>query len=160
MTRASPKGRISLSARRLSLRKVKEVLRVKFVVGLGLRQIARSCSIGPGTVHEYLQRAKAAAVLVQREMESGRSVRSITPIPRAVRTDGSGCGAAEGTAAETATGFKKKEFSLAGLIHSVERSPAESQLATKRILNIHAAMPLNKAAVPAASRRRDPAAGG
>jgi IstB-like ATP binding protein len=31
-------------------------------VGLGLRQIARSCSIGLGTVHEYLQRAEAAGV--------------------------------------------------------------------------------------------------
>ena len=31
-------------------------------MGLGLRQIARSCSIGLGTVHEYLQRAEAAGV--------------------------------------------------------------------------------------------------
>ncbi|HEV2689901.1 MAG TPA: hypothetical protein VGV35_15185 [Bryobacteraceae bacterium] len=38
------------------MRKIKEVLRLKFEVGLGLRQIARSCSIGLGTVHEYLQR--------------------------------------------------------------------------------------------------------
>ena len=44
------------------MRKIKEVLRLKFSVGLGLRQIARSCSIGLGTVHEYLQRAEAAGV--------------------------------------------------------------------------------------------------
>jgi len=44
------------------VRKIKEVLRLKFDVGLGLRQIARSCSIGLGTVHEYLQRAEAAGV--------------------------------------------------------------------------------------------------
>jgi transposase len=44
------------------VRKIKEVLRLKFSVGLGLRQIARSCSIGLGTVHEYLQRAEAAGV--------------------------------------------------------------------------------------------------
>ena len=44
------------------MRKTKEVLRLKFEVGLGLRQIARSCSIGLGTVHEYLQRAEAAGV--------------------------------------------------------------------------------------------------
>src|SRR5258708_23227893 len=56
------KGRISLPARRLSVRKIKEVLRLRFEVGLGLRQIARSCSIGLGTVHEYLQRAEAAGV--------------------------------------------------------------------------------------------------
>jgi transposase len=44
------------------VRKIKEVLRLKFEVGLGLRQIARSCSIGLGTVHEYLQRAEAAGL--------------------------------------------------------------------------------------------------
>src|SRR5436190_17576738 len=57
-----PTGRISLPARRLSVRKIKEVLRLRFEVGLGLRQIARSCSIGLGTVHEYLQRAEAVGV--------------------------------------------------------------------------------------------------
>ena len=44
------------------MRKIKEVLRLKFEVGLGLRQIARSCSIGLGTAHEYLQRADAAKI--------------------------------------------------------------------------------------------------
>src|ERR1700722_14707144 len=51
-----------LPTRRLSMRKTKEVLRLKFELGLGLRQIARSCSLGLGTVHDYLQRAKAAGV--------------------------------------------------------------------------------------------------
>jgi transposase len=44
------------------MRKTKEVLRLKFELGLGLRQIARSCSLGLGTVHDYLRRAKAAGV--------------------------------------------------------------------------------------------------
>jgi len=44
------------------VRKIKEVLRLKFEVGLGLRAIARSCSIGLGTAHEYLQRAEAAKI--------------------------------------------------------------------------------------------------
>jgi hypothetical protein len=44
------------------VRKIKEVLRLKFEVGMGLRQIARSCSIGLGTAHEYLQRAEAAKI--------------------------------------------------------------------------------------------------
>ena len=62
MASSSPwKGRISLPARRLSLRKIKEVLRLKFEVGLGLQQTARSCSIGLGTA-EYLQRAEAAKI--------------------------------------------------------------------------------------------------
>ena len=44
------------------MRKIKEVLRLKFSLGLGLRAIARSCSIGLGTAHEYLQRAEAAKI--------------------------------------------------------------------------------------------------
>ena len=44
------------------MRKIKEVLRLKFELGLGLRQIARSCSLGVATVHEYLQKAKAADI--------------------------------------------------------------------------------------------------
>jgi transposase len=44
------------------MRKIKEVLRLKFELGLGLRHIARSCSLGLATVHDYLERAKAAGV--------------------------------------------------------------------------------------------------
>jgi hypothetical protein len=51
------KGRISLPARRLSVRKIKEVLRLKFEVGLGLRAIARSCSIGLGTAARGLDKS-------------------------------------------------------------------------------------------------------
>src|SRR5438132_11369242 len=48
--------------KRLSMRKLKEVLRLRYERGLGQRQIARSCSIGHGTVYEYLKRAQAAGV--------------------------------------------------------------------------------------------------
>ena len=44
------------------MRKLKEVLRLRHELGLGQRQIARSCSIGQGTVYEYLKRAEAAGV--------------------------------------------------------------------------------------------------
>jgi len=44
------------------MRKLKEVLRLRFELGLGQRQIARSCSIGRGTVYEYLKRAQVAGV--------------------------------------------------------------------------------------------------
>ena len=44
------------------MRKLKEVLRLRYDLGLGQRQIARSCSIGQGTVSEYLKRAEAAGV--------------------------------------------------------------------------------------------------
>ena len=49
-------------ARRLSMRKVTECLRLRFEVGLGQRSIARSCGIGLSTVHEYLERAAAAGI--------------------------------------------------------------------------------------------------
>jgi transposase len=46
----------------LSMRKVKEVLRLRFAAGLHQDQIARSCSIGQATVHRYLRRAEAAGL--------------------------------------------------------------------------------------------------
>src|SRR5437870_5219054 len=54
--------RDSVPTRRLSMRKIKEVLRLKFELGLGQRQIARSCSISQSTVHNYLKRAAAAGL--------------------------------------------------------------------------------------------------
>jgi transposase len=44
------------------MRKIKEVLRLRYEVGLTQRQIARSCSLGVGTVHEYLRRAAAGGL--------------------------------------------------------------------------------------------------
>src|SRR5450755_3563824 len=49
-----------LPARRKSMRKIKEVLRLRFELKLEQRQIARICSIAVSTVHEYLKRAEAA----------------------------------------------------------------------------------------------------
>lgn len=37
-------------------------LRLRFELGLGQRQIARSCGTGLGTVHDYLERAAAAGI--------------------------------------------------------------------------------------------------
>jgi transposase len=44
------------------MRKIHEVLRLRYTLGLGQRQIARSCSIATGTVCEYLKRAQAAGL--------------------------------------------------------------------------------------------------
>ena len=44
------------------MRKTKEVLRLRFELGLGQRQIARSCGMGLATVHDYLERAVAAGI--------------------------------------------------------------------------------------------------
>ena len=51
-----------MPAKRLSMRKIKEVLRLKWVSGLSNRQIAASCGIGRPTVSEYLRRAELAGL--------------------------------------------------------------------------------------------------
>ena len=51
-----------MSQERLSMRKLHEVLRLKWEGGLSPRAIARSCGISPATVSEYVQRASAAGV--------------------------------------------------------------------------------------------------
>lgn len=45
---------------RLTMRRVREILRLKFGMGLSVRQIARSCSMSNGGVCSYLQRARVA----------------------------------------------------------------------------------------------------
>ena len=43
---------------RLSMRKIREVLRLKYELGRSNREIARSCDIGSSTVSDYLKRAR------------------------------------------------------------------------------------------------------
>jgi hypothetical protein len=45
---------------RLTMRKVREVLRLKYACGLPQREIAASCAISDGRVSEYLTRAREA----------------------------------------------------------------------------------------------------
>ena len=51
-----------MAGRRLSMRKIKEVLRLKHEHSLSKSQIAKSCKISRSTVKEYLQRAKKAGL--------------------------------------------------------------------------------------------------
>jgi transposase len=51
-----------MPGKRLSMRKIKEVMRLRFEVGLSQHQIAHSCGMGRTTVREYLQRAKRAGL--------------------------------------------------------------------------------------------------
>jgi hypothetical protein len=48
------------------MRKIKEVLRLRYELKLDQRQIARSCSISVSTVHEYLKRTEGAKVSTTR----------------------------------------------------------------------------------------------
>ena len=49
-----------MAGRRLSMRKIKEVLRLKFQHGHSNKHIAQSCNIARSTVREYLDRARTA----------------------------------------------------------------------------------------------------
>lgn len=49
-----------MAAERLSMRKLREILRLHLELGLSARAIARSCSLSPSTVSGYLSRAKVA----------------------------------------------------------------------------------------------------
>jgi len=51
-----------MSQKALSMRKIKEVLRLRYDLGLLQNEIARSCSIGQASVHRYLERASAAGL--------------------------------------------------------------------------------------------------
>src|ERR1700752_1317947 len=51
-----------MSQKALSMRKIREVLRLRYDLGLLQEEIARSCSIGQSTVHRYLERASAAGL--------------------------------------------------------------------------------------------------
>ena len=51
-----------MAQERLSMRKIKEVLRLKWGCGLPNGAVARSCRISTSTVSEYVTRAKAAGL--------------------------------------------------------------------------------------------------
>ena len=46
----------------ISLRKIEEILRLKFEIGLTHRAIAKSCGVSTSTVSEYVTHAKAAGL--------------------------------------------------------------------------------------------------
>ena len=51
-----------MANRRLSMRKTKEILRLKYELGLSNRQIARSCNVSRRTVAEYICRAEKTGI--------------------------------------------------------------------------------------------------
>ena len=51
-----------MSQKGLSMRKIEEILRLKYEAGLSHRAIAQSCSVSPSTVSEYVTHAKAAGL--------------------------------------------------------------------------------------------------
>ena len=51
-----------MAATRLVMRRLRDVLRLKYEAGLAHRAIAQACTVGLGTVSAYLTRAAAAGL--------------------------------------------------------------------------------------------------
>ena len=51
-----------MATTRLPMRRLRELLRLRFEAGLSHRAIAQACTVGLGTVTSYLQRAAAAGL--------------------------------------------------------------------------------------------------
>ena len=51
-----------MAATRLLMRRLRELLRLKYEAGLSHRAMAQACAVGLGTVSAYLARATAAGV--------------------------------------------------------------------------------------------------
>jgi transposase len=72
-----------MPAKRLSMRKIREVLRLRYEVGLGVHQIAVSCAAGHTAVAGYLKRAEAAGLRwpLPEGMDDARLERLLFPPP-------------------------------------------------------------------------------
>jgi transposase len=71
------------------MRKIKDVLRLRFEVGLSQRQIARSCGLGKTTVIECLRRFEQSGLLwpAAAELDEATLERTLYPPPPGVATD-------------------------------------------------------------------------
>lgn len=72
-----------MAQKRLTMRKIHEVLRLKWECGLTNRAIARSCSISHSTVGEYLKRAEVAGLSwpLPTDMDEDTLFRLLFPTP-------------------------------------------------------------------------------
>ena len=56
------KNGVTMPTERLSMRKIRDVLRLKFEAGLSERAISRALSLSAGAVNGYLKRARVAGL--------------------------------------------------------------------------------------------------
>lgn len=72
-----------MPAKRLSMRKIREVLRLKWACGLSNRQIAKTRSMGRTAVGEYLRRARAAGLSwpLAEELDDAELEKRLFPAP-------------------------------------------------------------------------------
>jgi transposase len=74
---------VAMPQERLSMRKIREILRLKWECGLSNRATAQSCSVSPSTVSDYVNRAKTAGVvwLVYESLDEDGLFRLLFPKP-------------------------------------------------------------------------------
>ncbi len=70
-----------MANKRLPVRKIKEVLRLKCMCGLGQREIARSCRMARSTVGDYLRRAEAAGLTWEAASTISEAELQARPLP-------------------------------------------------------------------------------
>ena len=73
-----------MPARRLLMRKIREVLRLKHEQGLSHQAVAQACAVGVGTVNRYLQRAAQRGLGARLTTSTEPSPRSTLPRPGTV----------------------------------------------------------------------------
>src|SRR5450432_1604676 len=72
-----------MPAERLSMRKVREVLRLKHTLGMSLRQISEATGVGKTVVGEYLRRAGVIGITwpVPEDIDDAELERRLFPVP-------------------------------------------------------------------------------
>ena len=78
-----------MANKRKSMRKVREVLRLAQEAGLNQRQVARSLSLSPTTVGEYLRRAETAGLSwpLPPELDEAQLEARLYPLPARGKAD-------------------------------------------------------------------------
>jgi len=79
-----------MANRRLPMRKIKEVLRLKYDCGLSAREIARSCQVSRSTVADYLMKVQAAGLSwpeasILTDTQIDERLFPVKPIPSSVK---------------------------------------------------------------------------
>ena len=85
-----------MANRRLPMRKIKEVLRLKYNCNLSEREISRSCQVSRSTVADYLMKAKAAGIswpeaLTLTDTQIEESLFPVKRMPRSVKRPDPDC---------------------------------------------------------------------
>ena len=72
-----------MPAERLSMRKVREVLRLKHTLGMSLRQISEATGVGKTVIGEYVRRARVIGITwpVPEAIDDAELERRLFPVP-------------------------------------------------------------------------------